>query len=260
MLGDRIISLDGATINVLDVGDISPALIFLHYWGGSSRTWLPVVESLAETNRCIAIDFRGWGKSSRESADYDLETLCADVLGVVDQLGLERFIIVGHSMGGKVAQLVAARQPRGLDRLILVAPAPPTPLEVPEAQRQGMIASYEAREGVEMVIGILSARPLSDEHRDQVVEDTLRGAPDAKRAWPERGMAADISELASRIEVPVRVIVGAADNVESEASLRAAFGKVLPEAEFIVLPGVGHLAPLEATAEVVGAIRSAIAA
>ena len=123
-----------------------------------------------------------------------------------------------------------------------------------------MIASYEAREGVETVIGILSARPLSDEHRDQVVEDTLRGAPDAKRARAERGMAADISEQASRIEVPVRVIVGAADNVESEDSLRAAFGNVLPKAEFIVLPGVGHLAPLEATAEVVGAIRSVMAA
>ena len=260
MLGERIIDLDGAAINVVDVGDMSPALVFLHYWGGSSRTWRPVAESLAETNRCIAIDFRGWGKSSRGSADYDLETLCADVLGVVDQLGLERFLIVGHSMGGKVAQLVAARQPRGLDRLILIAPAPPTPLDVPEEQRQGMIASYETHEGVETVIGILSARPLSDEHRDQVIEDTLRGAPGAKRAWPERGMATDVSEQASRIEVPVCVIVGADDNVESEDSLRAAFGNVVPRAEFIVLPGVGHLAPLEAVAEVVGAIRSAMAA
>ena len=110
MLGERIISLDRVTINVIDVGDMSPALIFLHYWGGSSRTWLPVVESLAETNRCIAIDSRGWGKSSRESADYDLETLCDDVLGVVDQLGLQPFIIVGHSMGAKVAQLVVVGQ------------------------------------------------------------------------------------------------------------------------------------------------------
>ena len=55
----------------------------------------------------------------------------------------------------------------------------------------------------------------------------------------------------------MRVIVGTADPVESEASLREAFGKVIPSAEFIVLPGVGHLAPLEATAEVTDAIRSA---
>ena len=259
MLGEHSIGLDGVTINVVDIGDKSPALVFLHYWGGSSRTWRPVIESLSATNRCVAIDFRGWGKSSKASADYDLEALSEDVIGVVDQLGLQNFILVGHSMGGKVAQLVAARQPEGLQQLILLAPAPPIPLEVPEEQRQGMIASYEAREGVERVIGILSARPLSEEHREQVIEDTLRGAPAAKRAWPERGMIADISGPASQIKVPVRVIVGTADNVESEDSLRAAFESILPRAEFIVLPGVGHLAPLEAAAEVVGAIRSAMA-
>ena len=102
--------------------------------------------------------------------------------------------------------------------------------------------------------------PLSDEHRNQVIEDTLRGAPDAKRAWPERGMTADISEMASQIKVPVHVIVGSADNVESEDSLRVARGETIPNAEFIVLPGVGHLAPLEATAEIVSAIRSALVA
>jgi len=52
----------------------------------------------------------------------------------------------------------------------------------------------------------------------------------------------DISAKASKITVPVRVIVGGADTVEKEASLRAAFGKVIPSAEFVVLPGVGHMA------------------
>jgi pimeloyl-ACP methyl ester carboxylesterase len=57
--------------------------------------------------------------------------------------------------------------------------------------------------------------------------------------------------------VPVRVIVGSADVVETEASLRAFFGKVIPSAKFLVVPGVSHMAPLEATAAVVIAIRSA---
>ena len=70
-------------------------------------------------------------------------------------------------------------------------------------------------------------------------------------------MLTDISDEASKITVPVRVLVGGADNIESEASLRAAFGKVLPGAEFVILPGVGHLAPLEATGAVVDAIRVA---
>lgn len=254
------IRANNVDIAVVDVGTKSPTLVFLHYWGGSSRTWRPVMEDLSDTNRCVAIDFRGWGKSSKEAIDYDLATLAADVVSVVGDLSLTEFILVGHSMGGKVAQLVAAERPRGLKGLILIAPAPPTPLGVPQEQRQGMIASYQAREGAEMAIGILSALPLSDAHREQVIEDTLGGSPEAKRAWPEQGMTEDISEKVSKIAVPVCIIVGSADNIESEASLRAGFGKAIPSARFVVLPGVGHLAPLEAPADLVAAIRSAQAA
>ena len=256
--------VNGVDINVVEAGEGRPALVFLHYWGGSSRTWAPVIEGLSKTSRCVAIDFRGWGRSSKVATDYSLETLADDVVAIIDALGLQAFIIVGHSMGGKVAQLVAARRPAGLERLILVAPAPPTALEVPEDQRRRMLASYETPEGAEKVVEVFSPPQLSDvsrrrvlEFRQQIIEDTLAGSPGAKRAWPEDGMIADISEAASQIAAPVRIIVGGADIVETEASLRAAFGKVIPSADFIVLPGVGHLSPIEATAEVVEAIRAA---
>ena len=252
--------VNGVEINLLDVGKGDPTLVFLHYWGGSSRTWRPVIAELFTTNRCVAIDFRGWGSSSKNVGSYDLQTLADDVRSVIDRLALEAFVIVGHSMGGKVAQLVAAQQPPKLKQLILVAPAPPRPLHVPEEQRQGMIESYQTREGAEAVIGHLSAAPLSDLYREQVIEDTLCGAPNAKRAWPERGMAEDVSEKTTKIEVPICVIVGSADKIEPEAALRATFEEVHPGAEFIVLPGIGHLAPLEAVAGTVDAIRAGLIA
>ena len=247
--------VNGVDLNVLDTGEGDPALIFLHYWGGSVRSWEPVIKSLSKDHRCIAIDFRGWGQSSRDAKDYDLETLANDVVGIIDDLGLKTFVIVGHSMGGKVAQLVAARRPGGLQQLILMAPAPPVPLDVPEEQRRGMVASYQTREGV---MGIIAKLPLSEAYREQIVEDALSGAPAAKRAWPEQGMVMDIHEQATRIDVPVHIIVGSADVVETEVSLREAFGKVLLSTTFTVLPGVSHMAPLEATSQVVDAIRSAL--
>ena len=70
-------------------------------------------------------------------------------------------------------------------------------------------------------------------------------------------MIADISAEAARIAVPVHIIVGSADVVESEGSLRTAFATVLPAARFTVLPGIGHLSPLEAPAELAAAIRNA---
>ena len=138
-----------------------------------------------------------------------------------------------------------------------MAPAPPTALDVPEEQRQGMIAAYQTRQGVK---GVIAALPLSDAAREQIVQDALRGSRDAKHAWPERGMIEDIADQAARITVPVRIIVGSADVVETEASLRAAFGKVIPGTTFTVLPGLSHMAPLEAPGEVVDAIRSGLSA
>ena len=246
---------NGVDLNVVEAGAGTPTLVFLHYWGGSSRTWWPVIELLSQTNRCVAIDFRGWGWSGKEATDYRLETLTDDVIGVINHLGLEDFIVLGHSMGGKVAQLVAARRPKGLGRLILFAPAPPTPLEVPESERRGYPMLYETREGAEMVIGNMTPHPLADRYREQVIEDSLRGAPGARRAWPEQGMIQDISEATSAISIPVHIIVGRDDPVEPEASLRAAFGKVLRYVSFTILPGAGHMAPLEKPAELAELIR-----
>jgi pimeloyl-ACP methyl ester carboxylesterase len=252
-----IVHVNNVDLNVIDSGGNSPALVFLHYWGGSSRTWAPVIALLSNTHRCVAIDFRGWGQSSKQSDDYSLQTLASDVIGVVEKLGLNEFFLLGHSMGGKVAQLVAARHPQGLKGLILFAPAPPTPLAVPEADRKGYVSLYQSREGVEMVMRNLTPHPLPEAFREQIIEDTLAGALAAKRAWPLQGMIADISKEVAGIAVPLHIIAGGDDAVEPAASLRAAFGKTLHDVHFTVIPGVGHMAPLEAPAELARAIRSA---
>jgi pimeloyl-ACP methyl ester carboxylesterase len=253
----KTVLVNDVELNVVDIGEGTPALVFLHYWGGSSRTWAPVMERLVSTHRCVAIDFRGWGQSSKEASDYGLHTLASDVIGVVEKLALKEFFILGHSMGGKVAQIVAARQPRGLRGLILFGPAPPVPMNVPEEQRNGYVGLYDSREGAEMVIRNLTPHSLPDAVREQIIEDSMRGSPGAKRAWPLDGMIADIRDEAAKIAVPVHIIAGGDDAVEPEVSLRAAFGKWVRDVSFVVLPGVGHIAPLEAPAKLADAIRSA---
>jgi len=120
-----------------------------------------------------------------------------DADAVVRTLGLTRYVLVGHSMGGKVARIIAARRPEGLAGVVLVAPAPPTPMPVPEAQRASMLESYGSREGVLQALSVLAGGPLPPELRKQVSEDTLAGAPEAKRAWTVRGMIEDVSAQAS---------------------------------------------------------------
>jgi 3-oxoadipate enol-lactonase len=257
-LEQTIVHVNDVDLNVVDTGDGAPCLVFLHYWGGSSRTWIPVIEHLSRDHRCVAIDFRGWGKSTKEAKDHSLNTLAADVIAVVDKLDLKEFFLLGHSMGGKVAQLVAARQPKGLKGLILFAPAPPTPMTVPEEDRKGYISLYQSRQAVTDILpGALTPHALSDAARAQIVEDTLCGSLSAKEEWPLRGMIEDISREASTIKVPVHIIAGGDDSVEPEASLRTAFGKVIRQVTFSVVPGVGHIAPLEAPAKLAKAMRAA---
>ena len=255
-MSDHMINTNGAAIRVEESGAGEPALIFLHYWGGSSRTWRSVIDRLGGRPRCIALDQRGWGASTATDGRYGLYALADDVEAVTHQLGLDRYVLVGHSMGGKVAQIVAARRPKELVGLVLVAPAPPTPMPVPEVVRNGMFQSYGSREGALQALAVLGGQSLSSEFREQVIEDTLRGAPQAKSSWTERGMIEDVTAGLDAVKLPVAVIVGDRDQVEHEVALRKIFARFLPQASFLVLQGIGHLSPLEAPDALANACKS----
>ncbi|MEH2183875.1 alpha/beta fold hydrolase [Nostoc sp.] len=251
----RTIQTSGATLNVMDTGSGEPSLLFLHYWGGSSRSWQQVIDQLDSQSRCIAIDQRGWGASVATNGRYDLDSMADDVQVVINTLKLDRYVLVGHSMGGKVSQIVAKRHPPGLAGLLLVAPAPPTPMPVPAEQRSAMLASYETHEGVLQALPILSGTPLSNSLCQQVITDTLGGTSGAKQAWTNRGMIEDISDGLTSVTVPISVVIGDRDQVEHESALRVAFSSLLPQTTFTVLPGVGHLSPIESPDAVASAAR-----
>lgn len=240
------IETGGAKLTVRETGAGDLALMFLHYWGGSARTWDPVIACLPASVRGIALNQRGWGGSVSADDRYDLEALADDVLAVTKALAVRRFVIIGHSMGGKIAQILAGRRPTGLEGLVLVAPAPPTPMRAPEEVRAGMLASYQSREGVLQALGVLAGSPLPHSLHEQVIADTLRGEAGAKRAWPDRGMTQDVSAGLEGFTLPVDVLIGEHDQIEREVVLRPALSRLLPQATFTIVPKMGHLLPLEA--------------
>ncbi len=240
------IASNGIHIYVEDSGAGDVPLVFLHYWGGSSRTWHRVTSELAHAHRTIATDHRGWGQSDAPASGYTLADLAADAQGVIDALGLQRYILVGHSMGGKVAQLLASRRPRGLAGLVLVAPSPPSPMQLPLEVRQGMVAAYSSRESIKATVEqVLAGKPLSADDLETVMQDSLSGAPPAKMAWPLVMSQEDITAQVSSIEVPTIVVAGELDRVEGLATLEAEVLPRLPHAVLHRLPGTGHLSMLE---------------
>lgn len=187
---------------------------------------------------------RGWGGSVATDGRYDLDAMADDALAIMDRLELGRVVIVGHSMGGKVAQVLAKRRAPTIRGLVLVAPAPPSPMPVPEAARQAMLESYMSAYRLDDALANLAGPTLDDEDREQVRRDTLRGEPGAKREWPERGMVLDLGIEAGDVEVPVTLLVGSLDKVEDPARARDLFGRAIPQTRFVEIPGVGHLSPL----------------
>ncbi|WP_035565944.1 alpha/beta fold hydrolase [Caballeronia sordidicola] len=250
------VALNGIQIHVKDQGNGTLPVVFLHYWGGSSRTWDDVIAALPVEYRTVAPDLRGWGDSDAPAAGYALADFADDAQHVIAALKLDRFVLVGHSMGGKIAQLLASRRPRGLAGLVLVAPSPPGPLALPAEVRAAMEGAYVTRESVGMSIDqMLTAKPLSPKHREQVIEDSLRGAPQAKLAWPRSTSQEDISSEVAAIDVPTIVIAGELDRIDGTAILEAELLTRVTHAVMRVLPGTGHLSPLESPVAIAGIIR-----
>jgi pimeloyl-ACP methyl ester carboxylesterase len=250
------VASNGLAIHVEEQGEGDLSLVFLHYWGGSSRTWEHVTTKLAPTFHTIAIDHRGWGESDAPADGYGLANLAADAEGVIEALQLQRYVLVGHSMGGKVAQLMASRRPAGLAGLVLVAPSPPQPMAMSAQARETMAGAYATRETVEATIdNVLTAKPLATEDREQVITDSLRGAPQAKLAWPKATSMEDITAQVSAISVPTIVIAGELDRVDSPKLLQAELLSRVPQAVMHVLPGTGHLSMLESHDALVPLIR-----
>jgi pimeloyl-ACP methyl ester carboxylesterase len=250
----------GGAIDVRRQGQRGPTLVFVHYWGGSARTWDAVVKQLPADRDTIRFDQRGWSSSRTLPGPYHLDQLADDLICVVEGLGLDRFVLVGHSMGGKVSQLAAARRPPGLAGLVLLAPAPPRPPAAVTAEyRQFLAHAYDSTQTVEQALDhALTAAPLEGAVRGAVVCDSLASDDAARHEWPLRGIAADIAEAAEAINVPVLFLAGEHDQVEPPHVLQHHLLPYIPHARFDIVPGSGHLLPLEAPAAVVAALEDFI--
>ena len=239
--------IEGLSIHAEVHGKAEPALVFLHYWGGTSRTWRQVTAELEGQFKTVAYDARGWGKSDKASTGYKMADLADEALSLVKALGIKQYVLVGHSMGGKVAQLAASRRPEGLLGLILVAPAQPTPRHNPEEMRQGQLHAYDNRENVLKAIasGRLTARSPSPEILEQIVQDSLSGSREATMAYPMESILEDISPDVAKIKVPTILLAGELDQVDSIERHKTEVLAYLPNADFKIIKGSGHLIPID---------------
>lgn len=258
-LNRREVTVAGGEMPVWTRDGDSPTLVFLHYWGGSHNTFALVIEKVAPASAAVAYEHRGWGAARALPGPYGIRQLAEDAVDVVRELNIGSYVLVGHSMGGKPAQLVASLRPDGLAGVVLVAPAPPMPAA--DAPKPEAIAhAYDNAESINQALDqMLTFQSLPSDLREQVIHDSLAVSNDARNGWPFHGFTEDITAAASVIEVPVLVLAGQHDRVDPPESLEANLLPVIQTARMTVIEGTGHLSPLEAPDQIANRIDEFVA-
>ncbi|MBH2004124.1 MAG: alpha/beta hydrolase [Sphingobacteriia bacterium] len=119
------LQLDSARINYVDQGKGTP-IVMIHGLGGNATHWKRNIGILSEQYRCIAIDLPGYGGSTvvnRTEASAQLDFYAERIAAMLGQLKINKAIVMGHSMGGQIAMILALKYPLLISKLILVAPA-----------------------------------------------------------------------------------------------------------------------------------------
>jgi 3-oxoadipate enol-lactonase len=244
---------------VKDEGNGEPILIFLHFWGGSSETWNGVTALINKQYRCISYDSRGWGKSDKPETGYSIEELAGDTLALIKELKLDNYILIGHSMGGKVAQYIAAQKPAGLKKLILVAPSPSVATVMPAEMLDGMRNAYTSLDGINGTIDhVFKAGDISPELREKLIAGIQNHTNDSRLGWTNIALPEDVSAGVDQIAVPTLIIAGENDIVDPPQRLEAEVKSLIPGSQMTVIDGVGHLSMLQKPGKVAELISAFI--
>jgi 3-oxoadipate enol-lactonase len=255
--------VNGVEVNVTDSGPPpgrpdAPVVVMGHGLLFSTTMWRFQIEALRPSYRCVAVDWRGQGATPATAGGYDMETLYADLVGVIEQLDVGPVHYAGLSMGGFIGQRLAARRP-DLVRSLTLIDTSAGPEDPEKVSRYRLLASIYGVVGIRPLLGqvapIMFSRPFLATPEGQAVVDTWTAE---LRAQHRGGVKKAIRGVTDRLPVldeigtistPTLVIVGSEDIATPVAKAGTIVGAIR-ESRLEVIPGAGHVSTLEAPARV----------
>ena len=233
-----------------------PTVLALHYWAGAGRAFDAVRALLPAGTSLCGPDLPGFGRQpAPPNFDYSVSAYADWVAGYAQHHAPGDFVLLGHSMGGKIALALAARRPAGLRGVVLLAPSPPAGEPMTDEDRAAALAAHGHPEAAEKTFRKITGLPLSAVQHRQVIADNLRSTRAAWDAWLRAGAREDITGLLVGLAGPCQLLVGAQDRAIASATQRRLTLPHLPAGtRCTVVPGAGHLLPLEAPAAVAAAL------
>ncbi|XVQ06802.1 acetoin dehydrogenase dihydrolipoyllysine-residue acetyltransferase subunit [Spirillospora sp. CA-255316] len=254
------VRVDGRTVSFATLGTADETVLLVHGYGGDKNSWLFVQEPLSARATVHAIDLLGHGDSTKDVGDGSLDTLAAALLGFLEQQGIDRVHLVGHSLGGAVATAAAAREPARIASLTLIAPAGYG--EAINADYLRGFASASSRRELKPHLTHLFADPgqvtrqLADDLMKFKRLDGVQQALDSLLGTLLDGdrPRIDAAGLLDKVRAPVRVVWGRADQVLPAVNAAVVEGL----AQITYVEGAGHMVHMERPSAVVDAVTEAL--
>lgn len=261
----RVVTDDGVELAVTVAGPTDgPVVVLSHCWTGSRAIWGPVAERLIEAgHRVVLYDQRGHGDSTHGDEPPTIAMLGDDLRSVLEAVDAHDAVLVGHSMGGMSVQSYAAEHPvdfkERVRAVVLVATAaqtlgrslPPLVVERLIGDRYPAWAGRGAV-GRSLVRGSIGRGPQRA-HVELTLDGWARTSGYARAGFLTAMSGMNLRTALRDTGVPATVLVGTRDRLTPVAlGRRLAAG--IPESELVVLPGAGHMLPLERPDDIVRAI------
>ena len=245
----------GIRLSTLERGD-GPPCVLLHGITANARVWDPIALRLGERYHVVAVDQRGHGQSDKPEAGYAAADFVADVRALVEEIGTEPAVVIGHSLGARNALAMAARHPDLVAACVAIDFAPSIEPAIFDALDTRIAASPDALADEEEVRRYLTARypTTPPEAIARRIAGGYRRRPDGRLApWADRAAMAQASTVLREpleadvlaIRAPTLVLRGGQSWIVSEATF-ASFQALRPDFTFATLAGVSHYVHEEA--------------
>jgi 2-hydroxy-6-oxonona-2,4-dienedioate hydrolase len=222
-------------------------LVLVHGYLGGSSQWDAEVQFLSQHFDVIAVDLAGYGNAHQLKAPTEMSAHAQSVLATLDQLGVDNFHLLGHSMGGMVVQEIVRLAPARVQKLILYATGPqgsiPGRFETMARSRERL-----AEDGVERTARRISATWLLDKEASPAFESLAKLATRASEQAAQAGLFAmegwDGRDRLSQIQQPTLVVWGEGDRSYTWSQIEKLW-RTIPGASLAVLPACSHALHLE---------------
>ena len=246
-----------------EVSGSGPPLIFLAGLGLDLTVWNPLAAHLKDRFTCLLVDNRGSGKSDAPVGPYTIEEIAADTIDLARSLHVDRFGVVGHSMGGLIALQLAAEFPEAVSGLLLLSTARGGRSDALGSTPDAIAALGRTRGPVEEIVRETLAVCVGESfYSDRADNFEALVAERIKRRATGRGIAGqraacgrfDFRFRLHEISCPCTVVHGSEDRVASP-NKGEELAREIRGANLVMLPGVGHMPQWEATerlAEIIG--------